>query len=145
MYKIILIIAGVVFLIGIGYGIASWKHQSWVAGYTKREQQRINQISANEAEQNKLRGENQTLREHIAKLSAEDEGLKAIINSRGGAIANEAKNLEAINEELKNNQAVIANPTDRCIRCREFSIRAIAGGQISKPLSCKDECIGSSQ
>lgn len=128
-----------------GYFVHAYRTGNRIAEYEKREQERLTQINANDAEQNRLRGENDALRENIAKLSAKDEAINAIIESRGGAIAAEAKNLEAINEELKNNQAVISNPTDKCVRCREFSARAVARGQIGRPLACKEECAGAAQ
>lgn len=144
-WKVILIIAGVLIVFGAGYGLATWRHQSWFAGYSEREQQRMTDIAVKEAEQEKLRGENEILRENIAKKSIDDEAKAAIIENRGGAIAAEAKNLEKINEELKNDQAVINAPTDKCVRCRRFSERAVAAGQIAKPLTCKDECAGTNQ
>ena len=125
-----------------GYFFHSYRVSNQIANYDKREQERMTQIAVNDAEQNKLRRENNVLREHVAKLSAEDEALKAIIESRGGAIAVEAKNLEKLNEELKHDQAVINAPTDKCVRCRRFSERAVAAGQIARPLTCKDECAG---
>lgn len=123
-----------------GYFTHSYRVGNRIAGYEKREQERMTQIAANDAEANKLRGENEALREHVAKLSSEDEALRAIIDSRGGAIAAEAKNLEAISEQLKNDEAVRTNPTDKCLRCRRYSADLVAAGQIAKPLSCKDEC-----
>lgn len=140
-----LIIAACLVLIGLGYALASWRHSAWIAGYDEREQQRMQQIAANEAEQNKLRGENKALREHVAELSAQDEAMKAIIDQRGGAIAAEAKNLEKISDDLKNNQAVISNPTDRCVHCRAFSDELLRARKIAKPLACKDECPGANQ
>jgi len=143
--KVGLVILAVLLCVGLGYGIATWRHQAWIAGYEKREQQRMAQVDTNTAQQNQLRGENKALREHVAKLSAEDEAMKAIIENRGGVIAAEAKNLEKINEELKNDQAVINAPTDRCTRCRRFSEIAVANRQIGKPLTCKDECAGTNR
>lgn len=128
-----------------GYFTHAYRAGNHIAGYEKREQERMAQIAANTAEQDQLRGANKTLREHVAKLSAEDEAMKAIIESRGGVIAAEAKNLEAINEELKNDQAVINAPTDKCVRCQRLSASALAAGQISKPLTCKDECAGAAR
>jgi cell division protein FtsB len=132
-------------LFAAGFLTHAYRHNARVAGYEKREQQRLDQISKNDAEQNRLRGENDQLRAHVAKLSADDEALRAIIDSRGGVIAAEAKNLEQISEQLKHDQAVIASPSDRCVRCRAFSARAVASGQIGKPLACKDECPGATQ
>jgi cell division protein FtsB len=143
--KIILIVVAAVVLFGAGYGVSSYRHKAWLAGYSEREQKRMNEIAVKEAEQEKLRGENAILREHVAKLSADDEAKTAIIESRGGAIAAEAKNLEKINDDLKHDQAVISNPTDKCLRCRRFSERAVAAGQIAKPLTCKDECANTNQ
>jgi cell division protein FtsB len=147
--KAVLITVCVLVLFGAGYGVATWRHKAWLAGYSEREQKRMEQVAVGEAEQKKLRAENEAtrkesegLRQEIAKLSADDEAKAAIIESRGGVIAAEAKNLEKINEELKTDQAVISNPTDRCVRCRRFSERAVANGQIGKPLTCKDECAG---
>ena len=48
-------------------------------------------------------------------------------------IANEVKNLESINEDLKNNLKVIGNSTDPCTWCRELSAAALARKQIGKP------------
>ena len=143
--KIIIAIVCAALLFISGYAAHSYRTSSRIANYEKREQQRMDLIKANDAAQDKLRGENKVLREHVAKLSVQDEGLKAIIENRGGVIAAEAKNLETINDELKNHQAVINAPTDRCIRCRLFSERAVARGQIGRPLACKDECAGTNQ
>ena len=143
--KLIAFAAVAALLFFAGFFTHAYRHNARVAGYEKREQQRMDQIRQNDAEQNRLRGENDQLRANVAKLSADDEALRSIIENRGGAIAAEAKNLEAISEGLKNNQAVINNPTDRCVRCREFSADAVAKGRIKKPLACKDECTGSTQ
>jgi len=143
--KATLIVLGALLLIGIGYALATWRHQSVIAGYDKREAERMQQVAAGEAEQNNLRGQNEQLRKHVAELTSMDEALKASAEARGGQIAAEVKNLEKINEDLKNDQAVISAPTDKCVRCRRFSERAVATGQISKPLTCKDECSGAAQ
>lgn len=143
--KVIVAVLALVAMFVAGYFTHSYRVGNRIAGYEKREQERMTQIAANDAEANKLRGENDALRQHVAELSTQDEALRAIIDSRGGAIAAEAKNLESINEELKTNQTVINNPTDRCVRCREFSARAVARGQIAKPLACKDECAVANQ
>jgi hypothetical protein len=143
--KIIAGIIAVLVLFGAGFGVATWRHRANLAGYNDRELQRMNDIAVKEADNKKLRDENSGLREHVAKLSVDDEAKSAIIESRGGVIAAEAKNLEKINEALKIDQAVINAPTDKCVRCRRFSERAVAAGQIGKPLSCKDECAGSNQ
>lgn len=143
--KLIIAIAAALLLFGLGFGVKTWRVNSFIAGADAREQKRNEQIAVLEADSNKLRGENDALREHVAKLSAEDEGLKAIVENRGGAIAAEAKNLEKISDDLKNNQAVISNPTNACVHCREFSNEMLRSRKISKPLACKDECAGTNQ
>lgn len=144
-WKVAIGAALIAVIFAAGYFTHSYRTSNRIAGYEKREQERLAQIAANDAEQNQLRGENKTLREHAAKLSAEDEGLRAIIDNRGGVIAAEAKNLETINDQLKTDQTVINSPTDKCIRCRAFSDAALRAKQIGKPLSCKDECPGVNQ
>ena len=139
------VVAAMVLLIGLGYGIATWRHHSERAGYAKREQERIAEITKKEAEQNQLRGENKQLREHVAELEIKDEGLIAIIEKRGGAIVDEAKNLEKTIDDLKNTQTDISNPTGRCAHCRAFSDELLRARKISKPLACKDECAGTNQ
>lgn len=150
--KVTGIIVAIVMLFLAGYGVATWRHKSWVAGYSQRELENMATIKANEAKQAELRTANEglrtandELRAHAAKLSAEDEGLKTIIENRGGQIAAEAKNLEAISEALKTDQAVISNPTDKCVRCRAYSDDLLRAKQIGRPLTCKDECPGTNR
>jgi uncharacterized protein HemX len=137
-------IAGVIAAIGlvlaIGYFFAVYRHGRQIAEYDKREQERMQKIAANDAEQNKLRGENQTLREQNAQLSAQNEAQEAIIKERGGSIAREQEKLQQIDERLKQDEAVINAPADKCVRCRRFSAAALEQRIIDKPLSCKDEC-----
>lgn len=143
------IILAVLILFGAGYGAATWRHKAWLAGYSQREQQRMDQIAKNEAEQAQLRTandairkENDGLRQDISKLSADDEALKAIIAQHGGTIAAEAKNLEKASDELKKDQAVISAPSDKCTRCRRYSDSLLSAGLIRKALPCTDECAG---
>lgn len=143
--RLIVVAAAAALLFVGGFLAHAYRTEGRIANYEKREQQRLDQIREKDAEQNRLRGENEQLRAHVAQLSADDEALRAIIENRGGAIAVEAKNLEQISEQLKNNQAVMANPADRCVRCREFSASAVASGRIKKPLACKDECASPTQ
>lgn len=138
-------VAAGVILIVMGYGIATWRHQARIAGYDAREQQRMASIAEKEAEQNRLRGENDLLRKDIAELSASEEGLKALIKERGGNIAAEGNKLEQINEDLKNDQTVINNPTDRCVRCRAYSDALLRAKRITSALTCKDECAGTNR
>lgn len=133
-------VLAVVLLVGAGYGIASWRHQARIAGADAREQEALKKIAANDAASNRLRGENDILRKEIAELSAEEEALKQAIKERGGAIAVEAQKLEQINEQLKNDQAVIAAPSDSCTRCQRFSANALKQRLIDKPLACAEEC-----
>ena len=135
-----LIVLAAVLLIGLGYGISSWRHQSWIAGYDQREQSRLKEIAAKEAEQNQLRGENKTLREENAQLSAKSEAIEANIKERGGSIAAETKKMEAIDIQLAKDEQVIKAPADKCVRCKRFSDTALAQKLIDRPLSCKDEC-----
>jgi hypothetical protein len=102
----------------------------------------MQKIAANESEQNRLRGENDQLRKDIAELSASEEGLKKIIEEQGGKISTEAKKLEEVNDDLKNDQAVISAPTDRCTRCQRFGASLLSHKLIDKPLTCTDECSG---
>lgn len=127
-------------LVAIGYGIATMQYKSRLANADKREQQRMAQIEKNDAESNNLRGQNDQLRKDIAEKSASEEALRQIIAERGGAIETEAKKVEQISNDLKNDQAVINAPSDRCTRCRRFSANALADRIIDKPLTCADEC-----
>lgn len=148
-FKIIAIVLAVLVLFGAGYGAATWRHKAWLAGYSEREQKRMEQIAVNEAEQAKLRTENETIRKEdtalradIAKLSADDEALKAIIAQHGGTIAAEAKNLEKASDQLKKDEAVAGAPSDKCTRCRRYSDSLLSAGLIRKALPCTDECAG---
>lgn len=143
--KVILGVVAVVVVFFGGFFAHAYRTSDRIAGYEKREQEREAAKALNDAEQNKLRGENNVLREGIAKKTMDDQAKAIIIENRGGVIAAEAKNLELINENLKHNQAVINAPTDLCVRCREFSKGAVERGQISKPLPCKNECPGNNQ
>ena len=147
------VILGVLLLgLGIGYGLAVLQHRHSIAGYDAREQANQTKIKANEAEQVKLRGENENirtendgLRKDIAEKSASEEALQQIIKEHGGAIATEGQKLEQINEQLKTDTGVLVAPTDRCTRCRRFSTTALAAKLIAKPLTCADECAGSNR
>lgn len=139
-WKIAGIVAAILFCIGIGYGISSWRHQSWVAEYSTREQKRLEEIAAKEAEQNQLRGENKSLREENSKLSAQQEATEAIIKEKGGSIAAEQKKLEQIDVKLSQEEAIIKAPADKCLRCKRFSETALAQKLIDRPLTCKEEC-----
>lgn len=138
--KIIGGIIAALLLVGIGYGAATLRQRSYIAAADARETERMAKIAANDAENAKLRTDNDTLRKHVAELSAKDEAVSAIITERGGTIAAEEKKLEAISETLKNDQAVLGAPTDRCTRCRRFSATALDAKLIDKPLTCADEC-----
>lgn len=142
-----IILGVVVLLLGFagGYLFSASRQSAKLAGYEKREQQRMDQIKANDAAQDQLRGENKQLRERVAEQSAKDEAMVAIIESRGGQIAAEAKNLEAIHENLKTNLQSIGGSTDPCTWCRQFSADSLARKQIAKPLACADECAGTSR
>lgn len=138
-----IVIAAVVaalLLFGAGFGVASWRYKARLAAADAREQKRMEQIAANDAASNKLRGENAVLRKEIAELSAEEEALKQNIKEHGGAIAAETQKLEQINETLKNDEAVVTAPSDSCTRCRRFSANALKQRLIDKPLACTDEC-----
>jgi uncharacterized protein HemX len=135
-----LIVLAAVLLIALGYGISSWRRQSWIAGYEEREQTRLKEIAEKEAEQNQLRGENKTLREENAQLSAKSEAIEANIKERGGSIAAETKKMEAIDIQLAKDEQVIKAPADKCVRCKRFSDVALAQKLIDRPLSCEDEC-----
>lgn len=147
--KLGLIVVAVLLLISLGYGIAYWRNQSRIAGYEAREQQRLEEIKANNAEKDQLRGQNQgildenaKIREEIASLSAEKAGLEQLVKEHGGISAAEVQKLEQINEQLKNDQDVLTAPTDKCVRCREFSAVLVANRRIKHPLPCTDECSG---
>jgi len=127
-------------LIAFGYGVATWRYKARIAGADAREQERMAKIAVNDAENAKLRTENEGLRQHVAELSAKDEAMSAIIKERGGTIAAEEKKLEQINDQLKTDETVLGAPTDRCTRCRRFSATALAAKLIDKPLTCADEC-----
>jgi hypothetical protein len=127
-------------LVGAGYGFATLRFQSRIAGADAREQKRMEAIAIRDAESNKLRGENDELRKDIAEKSASEEALRQIIAQHGGVIENEAKKVEQISNDLKTDQTVINAPSDRCTRCRRFSATALATGLIKQPLTCADEC-----
>ena len=127
-------------LIGIGYGAATWRHQSWIAAYDEREAARLEEREKLEREQDRLRGMNDSLREANAQLSAQQEATEAIIKERGGSIAVEQKKLEQIDVKLAQDEQVIKAPADKCVRCRRFSEVALAQKLIDRPLTCKDEC-----
>ena len=127
-------------LIGIGYGIASWRHSGWIADYDKREAARMAEIATKDAEQNNLRGQNESLRAANAQLSAQNEATEAIIKEKGGSILAEQKKLEQIDVQLQKDEQIIKAPADKCLRCRRFSETAMAQKLIDRPLTCKDEC-----
>jgi hypothetical protein len=143
--KIILIAVAVLLLFGSGYIFARWRHSAHIAGYDKREAERMEKVAANEAEINQLRGINNQLRKENSALSASEEGYKQLIAEKGGAIATEAKKLENIYNELQNDQTSAMASTDRCDSCRQFSTRLLARKAISKPLACTDECSGTNR
>lgn len=145
MNRIVIYIVIALVLIGLGVGITLWARRHRIAQYDQRERERMEKIAANEAEQNKLRGENEQLRKDIAGLSADKEALQAIIKEHGGNIAKEGQQLEKLSEELKKDQAVINAPADKCVRCRRFSATALAARLIDRPLSCAEECAGLTQ
>lgn len=139
-WKVLAIIAACLFLMGIGYGIASYRHSGWIADYDKREAQRLKEIATKDAEQNQLRGANESLRQENAKLSAKQEAIETNIKEHGGSILAEQKKLEQIDVQLQKDEQVIKAPADKCLRCRRFSDVALAQKLIDRPLGCKDEC-----
>lgn len=141
-WKPIAIATACAFLIMVGYSIAAYQYRSSIANYDKREAARMVEIATKDAEQNQLRGENNGLREANAQLSAKGEAQEAIIKERGGSIAIEQKKLEAIDVQLAKDEAILREPTSKCVRCRRFSDVALAQKLIDRPLSCKDECNG---
>lgn len=143
--KVGLIILAALLLVGVGYGVATWRHNRYIAAADDREKARMAQIAANDAESAKLRTDNDALRKDIATISASEEALKQLVAEHGGAIANEGKKLEEINANLKNDEAVASAPSDSCTRCRRFSANALAAKLIDKPLTCAVECAGSAK
>lgn len=141
------LLAGVLVLVAIifaaGFTVATWRNASKLAAADKREQKARAEIDANNAENNKLRGINEEIRKEIAELTAKDEAVAQMIKENGGQIAVETKKLEQVNEELKNDQAIIAAPADQCVRCRRYSAALIARRYIDRPLACTAECSGS--
>lgn len=144
--RLYLIVGAVVLVAAIfsaGFVVATWRNASKLAEADKREQKAREEIAANNAENNKLRGANEELRKNVAELSAKDEAIAQVIKEHGGAIAVETKKLEQVNEELKNDQAVISAPADQCVRCRRYSATLLARRFIDRPLACAAECSGS--
>lgn len=139
-WKAIAIGVACLVLMGVGYGIASWRHSGQIAGYDKREAARMAEIATKDAEQNNLRGQNDGLRQQNAQLSAKQEATEAIIKEKGGSIAAELKKIEQIDAQAAKDEAIIKAPADKCLRCKRFSEAALAQKLIDRSLSCKDEC-----
>ena len=128
-------VGAMLFLAGWSFG-----HRSATAGYDKREAARMAEIATKDAEQNNLRGQNESLRAANAQLSAQNEATEAIIKEKGGSILAEQKKLEQIDVQLQKDEQIIKAPADKCLRCRRFSETALAQKLIDRPLTCKDEC-----
>ena len=142
MNKIVLYIVIALLLIGLGFGIATWRTRNRIAQYDERERKRMEKIAANEAEQNKLRGENEALRKSIAQLEAREATIQQIIDERGGSIEQKYKDIAKIEEKLKSDVEAINANTDRCVTCCSYSTEALRLKLISKPLNCNENCSG---
>lgn len=117
--------------------------------FDKAKHKRIEEFNALERERNELRGANdairranEELRAKAAEIEAREEAQQQIIREAGGRIAAEQQKLQQIEERLKNDQAVINAPADRCVRCRRLSASLLDQRVIDRPLACRDECAG---